>query len=380
VISISFTMSDIFVYRKLALEFHPDKIALNASDEEIEMSKLKFLAVQLAHEVLSDSIKRMQYDLTLLGSNSKPDVIIPHYSKFPFSLDLRSRMFSLHFSIIFSQQDVSTIFIIEEIDLKDIYNIVAKNKSFYRQIPCPICGGTGGDNITSCRTCTLCGGDGQAGHLHSDMKHSYIHVMNGTCSKCAGLGCIPSGKCLHCEGQGMILQEGAVAYQLPMGFPDGYTLVFANEGHRMRDGRSGNLSITYRHRAPDGWRLVPDSSDLVYEMEISVQELVEGFQRDILCPNGQIFQVYAFGESLYAVISLQVACEPSLSVDILVTGWQMVAKDYGTVSIDGRKGDLIIEILPSWDDVSMEVWESILLVRLFLNKRRIDHFVAGIRY
>lgn len=295
----------ILFHRKLALLFHPDKIALNTREHEVERSKLIFLAIQEAHEVLSDSMQRMHYDLTLLGSKSMPDIIVPHYCKFPFSLDLRSRMFSLHFSTAFSHQDISTIHIIEEIDLKDIYSIVEKSKSFFRQMPCPVCGGTGGDNQTSCRTCTLCGGNGQARHLHRDKTHSYIHVMNGTCSKCGGLGCIPSGKCQHCGGKSVILEEGTVAYQLPIGFPDGYTILFPHRGHGTRDGRSGNLSVTFRHRFPEGWKLAPGtSSDLVYEMEISVQELVEGFHRDILCPNGQIFRVCVVGENMIDVTDL----------------------------------------------------------------------------
>lgn len=278
-------------YRKLALEYHPDKISINSTDEEIASLKYLFFAVQDAHEILTDSVRRMKYDLTLLGYTSETHTVPPRYSEFPFSLDLRSNLFSMHFRTSLSRQVVKTIVIIEEIDLSKIFNIVTNSKSFYRQIPCPACNGTGGDNLISCRPCTLCGGNGHAGHTFSDATNSFIHVMKGTCSNCGGLGCIPSGKCHKCGGSGMILEEGVVSYELPIGFPDGFTLVFLNEGHRMTDGRIGNVSISYRYRVPEGWKLVPGTLNLVFTMEISVQQIVEGFQRDILCPNGRLFQV-----------------------------------------------------------------------------------------
>lgn len=61
---------------------------------------------------------------------------------------------------------------------------------------------------------------------------------------------------------------------------------------------------------------------------------------------------------------VQAVYEPSLSVDELVGGFQIVAYDYGLISGDGMVGDVVIEILPSWDNVSMGVWETILLVRI----------------
>ena len=278
-------------YRKLALALHPDKIPLNTSQDDIDTAKARFLLIQHANEVLSDPTDRMQYDLTLLGSVSEPVVGIPRYNQFPFSIEARSRIISVKFSVKFSKPPVNTIFVIEEIDLSQVYESVVHTKSYYRQIPCPACGGHGGENISSCRKCTYCGGLGHGKHLHNDTSQSYIHVMSGTCTRCNGKGCIPEGKCKVCEGHGKILQESAVAYELPAGFPDGFTVTYVGSGHEMDDGRKGDLTVTYRYRIPEGWRILPGSQDLIYRVEVAVTDMVEGFRRNISCPNGKAYEV-----------------------------------------------------------------------------------------
>jgi DnaJ-class molecular chaperone len=54
-------------YRDIALKYHPDKISINATDEDREIFKTYFLFVQLAYETLSDEERRLQYDLSFQG-------------------------------------------------------------------------------------------------------------------------------------------------------------------------------------------------------------------------------------------------------------------------------------------------------------------------
>ena len=51
-------------YRSLSLKYHPDKIPINATEEDREIFKTYFLLVQLAYETLSDDERRLQYDLS----------------------------------------------------------------------------------------------------------------------------------------------------------------------------------------------------------------------------------------------------------------------------------------------------------------------------
>ena len=48
-------------YRKMAMQFHPDKFA-NATDKEKEEAEHKFKEINDAYQVLSDSQKKSQYD------------------------------------------------------------------------------------------------------------------------------------------------------------------------------------------------------------------------------------------------------------------------------------------------------------------------------
>ena len=49
-------------YKKMCLKLHPDKISPDASDAERKAAQDKFLAVQKAYEVLSDTLQRRTYD------------------------------------------------------------------------------------------------------------------------------------------------------------------------------------------------------------------------------------------------------------------------------------------------------------------------------
>lgn len=65
------------IYRKLALEYHPDKLANNIGKNytlewqgkkiDKEEAKELFLKIQEAYEILSDEEKKMKYDLSLDG-------------------------------------------------------------------------------------------------------------------------------------------------------------------------------------------------------------------------------------------------------------------------------------------------------------------------
>ena len=58
-------------YRKLALKYHPDKVA----EEEREYSETKFKEISFAYEILIDDVKRDEYDRygTTDGLNGMPD-------------------------------------------------------------------------------------------------------------------------------------------------------------------------------------------------------------------------------------------------------------------------------------------------------------------
>src|SRR5210317_1314699 len=49
-------------YRKLALIYHPDKLAPNASDAEKKVAHTNFAAIGSAYEILSDEGRRREYD------------------------------------------------------------------------------------------------------------------------------------------------------------------------------------------------------------------------------------------------------------------------------------------------------------------------------
>ncbi|XP_073023135.1 uncharacterized protein [Primulina eburnea] len=60
-------------YKKLALKWHPDRCSALGNSEHVEQAKKKFQAVQEAYSVLSDSNRRVLYDLGILDFDDQDD-------------------------------------------------------------------------------------------------------------------------------------------------------------------------------------------------------------------------------------------------------------------------------------------------------------------
>mmetsp|Transcript_3737 Transcript_3737/g.5792 ORF Transcript_3737/g.5792 Transcript_3737/m.5792 type:complete len:425 (-) Transcript_3737:209-1483(-) len=334
-------------YRKLSLVYHPDKIPADASDEYIEEAKSVYLRIQLAHEILSDHDRRLQYDLSLAGQSydSSDDSVSAKYKRHPFSLFARSKYVSVKFSMKHKPPEVEEISIVVFIDIDKVYTGVSGNHTYYVQTVCSACGGNGGDH-GECRKCSHCDGTGHSNHLFSDGSKDFIHVSQSTCGNCNGKGCVPRGKCAVCNGRGTVLSESMVFYTLPPGFPNKHTLQYMGKGHQKADGRSGNLKLTFEYSLPPGWSAVPDTLDLQYDLKVPLYDMLNGFTYSLECPNGMKYEI-DFREGM-----------PLLSI---LDGHSIEVEGFGLVS-GGTKdvGALTIKLAPAWNKVAASVWIDML--------------------
>lgn len=294
-ISESATESEIKkTYRKLALEFHPDKIHFTGeeTEEQKEMLKQKFLDIQEAYDVIGDPEKRAKYNLDRHGflSESSLDKPIDKIKLNPFSLFARTKQMAFAFVFKFPKPEVIPIRITINVEVQKVFTGHLGSYIYYRHVICNQCNGNGGLNGT-CRKCTLCDGSGVSHHIHHDHDHSYIHTSHGTCGTCHGKGCIPHEKCLLCSGLGVILKESSLQYELPPGFPNGFQIVLQGFGHNTIDGRKGNVELTFAYQYPTGWKQVENSLNLYFSMEVKLEELVNGWSSTLNCVNGEIFKV-----------------------------------------------------------------------------------------
>ena len=279
-------------YRKLALEFHPDKVRPQAeSEQEIEEKKKRFLDIQEAYDVIGSSEKRLRYNLEQSGQVYEPvDEKVERFKKNPFSLFARTNQISFAFSIKYSKPKLKPIQITLYMDLRSVFEGASGSHKYFRNHICDSCGGNGGVNGT-CRKCSLCDGLGHCNHIFHDHSFTYIHTAGTTCGRCLGKGCIPDGRCPKCSGTGIVTQEAVLFFVLQPGFPNGLLVVYQEFGHMAADGRKGDVEVTFVHQYPVGWRRLESSLDLLYTMPVQLENLANTWSTSLNCVNGKTFEV-----------------------------------------------------------------------------------------
>lgn len=222
-------------YRKLALQFHPDR---NPDNPEAEQ---KFKEAAEAYDVLRDPEKRRRYDAYGFdGVNgggagfSSSDDIFGAFSDifgevFGFAggarggrrpqagMDLRYNL-----SITFRQAAKG-----DEVTLKIPSNV-----------PCEHCGGSGAEPGTEMTDCRQCRG---TGHIQQAQGFFRISV---TCPTCHGRGKIITKFCTACHGAGVTSQVRELKVRIPAGVDDGSRLRLRGEGEPgVNGGPHGDLFV-----------------------------------------------------------------------------------------------------------------------------------------
>lgn len=329
-------------FRRLALDLHPDKIPQNATIEYKLAAMNRFIEVQQSYETLSDPEKRVQYDLSLDGVQY--DIVkendLDRYTTNSFYTFLSSKKFKFHFSGSFSPPAVPELNINLHVDLKHVYTGTELKHTFYRRVVCSDCHGNGGVH-GQCRACSLCGGTGQAVHLSDwvgkGKNAGKISSMTKTrCGACRGKGCIASGTCETCQGIGTVMQETEAFISLPAGFNNGYKMTYEGTGHQRADGSSGVLNFFIWYRIPYGWR-IEDSLNLKTELPSSLDEILKGFEKDVVAPSGD---------------TIHVSCPKGLTMANISEGIAFVYHDMGLVDLFGHQGQLIVEVTTDVSRVS----------------------------
>jgi molecular chaperone DnaJ len=246
-------------YRKLAVQFHPDR---NPGDNEAEA---RFKEAAEAYQVLADPEKRALYDR--FGHAG------PERGGFRDVGDVFSA-FSDIFGDLFGGgmrgpgpgADIETSV---ELSLQEAATGVTREVRYRRQASCEECHGSGAEPGTSPETCPQCRGRGQVVHSQGFL------MITTTCSRCRGEGKVIRKVCPACEGSGMVLVEDRLSVSIPAGVEDGATLRVGGRGQvSPRGGRPGNLYVGI-HVTPDP-RFERDGADLHTEVTLSFAQAALG--------------------------------------------------------------------------------------------------------
>lgn len=273
-------------YRKLAMQFHPDR---NPGDQKAEES---FKEASEAYEILKDPQKRRRYDTYgHAGVKGATD----GFSGFDFDLSdaLRTFMSESFFNDIFGmggrgsrrrEQPRGTDLQIKiALTLEEIATGVSKKVKLKKQMPCETCGGSGAQQGSSPATCPQCSGTGEIRQVSRSIFGQFINVS--TCPQCHGEGRIIKDPCTKCQGEGRTRGESTISVTIPPGVSTGNYLTIRNEGNvGHKGGAPGDVIVFIEEKEHKYFERHGD--DILYDLPLSFPEAALGSKVEIPTLNG----------------------------------------------------------------------------------------------
>jgi molecular chaperone DnaJ len=212
-------------YRKLAMQYHPDRNPNNPDAEE------KFKEASEAYAVLTDADKRAAYDRfghAGIGGGGGFD---------PSTIDLSDVLndfLGFGFGEMFgggvsSRRRSRTQ---RGADLREDLTLEFEEAVFgtetkvtvRRHETCEACRGAGAAPGKAPVTCRSCGGRGQVRYQQG------FFSMSRTCPTCQGAGNVITDPCAKCKGDGRVLRQRTVDAKVPAGVEDGTRIRFTGLG------------------------------------------------------------------------------------------------------------------------------------------------------
>lgn len=302
-------------YRKLALQYHPDRNPGNAESEE------KFKEINEAYGILANAESRARYDRFGQAGVGASGASAPWgAADFGGFEDILGDLFGDIFgggrnSRRGGAQRGADLRYDLEITLEQAAAGFKTEINVPRLETCDPCGGSGAAPGTAPVTCNVCGGAGQV-----RFQQGFFSVSR-TCHQCRGTGKMIANQCKTCRGQGRIEKEQDLEIKIPAGVDTGARLRLSGEGEA---GASGG---------PAG--------DLYVVIQVKEHELFERQGNNLYVNVPLSFTQAALGSDI-KVPTLD--GEESLSVpEGTQTGSIFRVKGKGIVSLQGHgRGDLFV--------------------------------------
>ncbi len=268
-------------YRKLAMNFHPDR---NPDDEEAER---RFKEAAEAYEVLSHDEKRRAYDqyghAGLKGQQGGFSSFEDIFSAFGdiFGGDsIFGELFGNRRRRSGGAAKGTSLRCEIELTYQDAANGVDKTIEIGRREPCDTCDGSGAKPGTQPVTCRTCGGRGEVQQTQG------FFAIRTTCPHCRGAGKSIESPCVECRGSGRLPRKREITIHVPAGVEDGTQMRISGEGEPgMQGGPPGDLYCLI-HLRPHPF-FVRRGDDLVCEVPISFGQAALGSELEVPTLDGR---------------------------------------------------------------------------------------------
>ncbi len=269
-------------YRKLAMQYHPDRNPNSKAAEE------KFKEINEAYEVLSNEEKRARYDRfghAGVGTSAASEGVNPFAGRASMDdiFSAFSDIFGSQFGEAFGetsgrrrarQRGVpgSDLKIRLKLTLEEIANGVDKTLKIKKQKTCEVCNGTGSKN-GSYDTCPTCNGTGEVRQVSRTMFGQFVNIT--TCPTCNGEGRIIRDKCPACHGEGRVQGEATIKVSIPAGVTEGNYIPLRGQGNAgLRGGPPGDLLVVIEEEEHPYFKREEDN--IIYNLNINFADAVLG--------------------------------------------------------------------------------------------------------
>lgn len=279
-------------YRKLAMQYHPDK---NPGDKAAEE---KFKEAAEAYEVLSDADKRARYDRFghegvsgQYGGGGRGATVEDIFSQFGDIFGNQGSPFDSFFGGSSGRgrsnqgQKGSNLRIKAALTLEEIANGVSKKIKVKKQIECNTCNGSGAKDASSVKTCNSCGGSGYV----RQVKQTFLGAMQTTasCPTCAGSGQTVTANCGSCNGAGRVIDEEIVQIDIPAGVADEMQLSMRGKGNAGKNGGpAGDLLISIEEKPHD--LFTRDGQNIIFDLFINFADAALGTSLEVPTLDGKV--------------------------------------------------------------------------------------------
>ncbi len=284
-------------YRKVAMQYHPDK---NPGDKAAEE---KFKEAAEAYEILSNADKKARYDRfghagvdPNMGGGGGG-----HYGQGGMTME---DIFS-SFGDIFGEsgspfesffggrnqgsrsrgQRGTNLRIKVKLTLEEIAKGANKKIKVRKQVGCHTCAGSGAKDKSAVKSCTSCSGSGYVRQVRS----TFMGQMQTTavCPTCQGTGKMITDKCGACRGDGVVLGEELIEFDIPAGVAEGMQMSLSGKGNAgLHGGPNGDLLVNFEEDPhPELFR---EGSNIIYNLYLNFADAALGTSVEVPSIDGRV--------------------------------------------------------------------------------------------
>ena len=282
-------------YKKLAMQYHPDR---NPGDKAAEE---KFKEAAEAYEVLGDKDKRTQYDRYghagvggqggFSGGGMTMEDIFEHFG------DIFGEMGGSPFDNFFGGggartrgrqsrgQRGSNLRIKVALTLEEIATGATKKIRVNKHVTCDICHGSGAKDSSSVQTCGTCRGSGYVRQI----RNTFLGQMQTTtaCPTCNGRGQVITANCSKCKGEGRVFGEETIELEIPAGVAEGMQLSMSGKGNAgAHGGPNGDLIISITEKKHEHFQR--DGQNLIYDLYLNFADASLGTSVEVPTIDGTV--------------------------------------------------------------------------------------------